>query len=167
VGGWVDGPGVQPADMDWSRGAHPGTGGWVEWVGRGVPGMVQPQPTDTGWLTRLAPRAQFLLPALLCCRCTLRLGSRSTLAHPPVRPTARPLPVLAALYPFALASLLPIPLPASWPPALLLLLQCVTKVQQAFVPTLISGTAFWPAANLFNFMYMPPHLRVAYANVAG
>lgn len=45
--------------------------------------------------------------------------------------------------------------------------QCVTKVQHAFPPTFVTGSVFWPTANIFNFMLVPPHLRVPYVNVAG
>ena len=33
--------------------------------------------------------------------------------------------------------------------------------------TLVNGTLFWPAANIVNFMLVPPAGRVAYANAAG
>lgn len=45
--------------------------------------------------------------------------------------------------------------------------QCVAKVRQAFPPTFVTGSVFWPTANIFNFMLVPPHLRVPYVNVAG
>lgn len=43
----------------------------------------------------------------------------------------------------------------------------MSKVKQAVVPTFISGSLFWPAANLINFMTVPPAGRVLYANAAG
>lgn len=35
------------------------------------------------------------------------------------------------------------------------------------LPTFLSGSLFWPAANLINFMAVPPSGRVVYANAAG
>lgn len=43
----------------------------------------------------------------------------------------------------------------------------IEKVRRAAPPTLISGTVFWPIANIFNFLYVPAAYRVVYVNVAG
>jgi protein Mpv17 len=45
--------------------------------------------------------------------------------------------------------------------------QCKEKVIKAAPPTLITGTAFWPVVNFFNFLYIPPAGRVLYVNAAG
>lgn len=45
--------------------------------------------------------------------------------------------------------------------------QCVEKVSKAFVPTLVTGTAFWPFVNVINFLYVPAIKRVAFVNAAG
>lgn len=45
--------------------------------------------------------------------------------------------------------------------------QCREKVIKAAPPTLLTGTAFWPVVNIFNFMYVPAVHRVLYVNAAG
>ena len=45
--------------------------------------------------------------------------------------------------------------------------QCLEKVRRSFVPTVVTGTAFWPVANVLNFMLVPAELRMAYVNLAG
>ncbi|KAG7668968.1 hypothetical protein Ndes2526B_g00683 [Nannochloris sp. 'desiccata'] len=47
------------------------------------------------------------------------------------------------------------------------LAQCKEKVMKAAPPTLLTGTAFWPIVNVFNFLYVPPAGRVLYVNAAG
>jgi protein Mpv17 len=47
----------------------------------------------------------------------------------------------------------------------------LTEAKQKFEDTwwdiFVAGSAFWPAANMVNFMYCPPMYRVLYLNVAG
>ncbi|KAH7624485.1 putative PXMP2/4 family protein 4 [Nannochloris sp. 'desiccata'] len=45
--------------------------------------------------------------------------------------------------------------------------QCKEKVIAAVPPTILTGTAFWPAVTVINFMYVPPAGRVLYVNAAG
>lgn len=45
--------------------------------------------------------------------------------------------------------------------------QCVEKVQSSMLPTMVTGTIFWPAANMVNFMYVPSTHRVAYVSLMG
>ncbi|KAG2498721.1 hypothetical protein HYH03_003461 [Edaphochlamys debaryana] len=41
------------------------------------------------------------------------------------------------------------------------------KLRQVFVPTYMTGSVFWPIANIFNFTMVPPTNRVLYVNCAG
>jgi protein Mpv17 len=41
------------------------------------------------------------------------------------------------------------------------------QVSAVFVGTYVTGSVFWPAANMLNFMFVPPSGRVAYVNAAG
>jgi len=41
------------------------------------------------------------------------------------------------------------------------------KVQDFLWPTFKAGAAFWPAANVLNFMFIPATGRVAYVNACG
>jgi protein Mpv17 len=45
--------------------------------------------------------------------------------------------------------------------------ECKEKVVKVLPPTMITGTAFWPAVTVVNFMYVPPAARVLYVNAAG
>eukprot|EP01023_Acetabularia_acetabulum_P019280 TRINITY_DN19801_c0_g2_i1.p3 TRINITY_DN19801_c0_g2~~TRINITY_DN19801_c0_g2_i1.p3 ORF type:complete len:210 (-),score=9.08 TRINITY_DN19801_c0_g2_i1:522-1061(-) len=45
--------------------------------------------------------------------------------------------------------------------------QSCEKVKSAFLPTMYTGTVFWPIVNIFNFMYVPATFRVAYVNILG
>ncbi|CAD7704197.1 unnamed protein product [Ostreobium quekettii] len=41
------------------------------------------------------------------------------------------------------------------------------RVRRAFWPTMVTGTAFWPVANMANFLYVPLKYRVAYVGCLG
>lgn len=41
------------------------------------------------------------------------------------------------------------------------------RLADNFVPTMVAGTAFWPAANLVNFSVVPANMRVAYVGSVG
>jgi len=41
------------------------------------------------------------------------------------------------------------------------------RLQQSLPKTLVTGTMFWPAANVVNFMMVPPTQRVLFANAMG
>ena len=43
----------------------------------------------------------------------------------------------------------------------------VAKFTDTWWDIFVAGSAFWPAANMVNFMYCPPMYRVLYLNVAG
>ena len=45
--------------------------------------------------------------------------------------------------------------------------QAVEKLQSSFVPVFRAGWVFWPAANMVNFLMVPPTQRVLYVNGAG
>ena len=43
----------------------------------------------------------------------------------------------------------------------------VQKFRDTWGEVCVAGTAFWPAANMINFMYCPPGYRVLFLNGAG
>ena len=45
--------------------------------------------------------------------------------------------------------------------------QAVEKLQSSFMPVFRAGWVFWPAANMINFLMVPPTGRVLYVNCAG
>lgn len=45
--------------------------------------------------------------------------------------------------------------------------QCVAKLQRSLPATLATGSAYWPAVNMLNFLLVPPSGRVVCVNVAG
>ena len=45
--------------------------------------------------------------------------------------------------------------------------QAVEKLQSSFMPVFRAGWVFWPAANMVNFLMVPPTQRVLYVNGAG
>lgn len=45
--------------------------------------------------------------------------------------------------------------------------ECIRKLKTAYVPSYVTGTLLWPAANIINFKYVPPHNRVAYVSTVG
>lgn len=45
--------------------------------------------------------------------------------------------------------------------------QCQEKLKRTFVDTYIAGSIFWPTANMFNFLFLPPTARVVFINGAG
>jgi protein Mpv17 len=45
--------------------------------------------------------------------------------------------------------------------------ECKQKVIKVLPPTILTGTAFWPAVTVINFMYVPPAARVLFVNGAG
>jgi protein Mpv17 len=49
----------------------------------------------------------------------------------------------------------------------LTLRECKERVEHTLPPTIVAGTAFWPAITVVNFMYVPPAARVLYVNGAG
>ncbi|KAJ3187010.1 hypothetical protein HDU85_007048 [Gaertneriomyces sp. JEL0708] len=42
-----------------------------------------------------------------------------------------------------------------------------TRLKSRFMPILVNGSIFWPAANFVNFRFVPSHWRIAYVNVVG
>jgi protein Mpv17 len=45
--------------------------------------------------------------------------------------------------------------------------QCQEKLKRTFADTYIAGSVFWPTANMFNFLLLPPTARVVFINGAG
>lgn len=45
--------------------------------------------------------------------------------------------------------------------------QSVTKLQDKFWPTYVTGSVFWPCANMFNFTLVPATQRVLYVAAVG
>ena len=45
--------------------------------------------------------------------------------------------------------------------------QSADKLATTLLPTLATGTAFWPAVNMVNFLYVPSAWRVLYVNGCG
>lgn len=45
--------------------------------------------------------------------------------------------------------------------------ECGEKVKKTVPATFVTGSVFWPAVNVLNFMMVPPAGRVVYVNVAG
>jgi len=45
--------------------------------------------------------------------------------------------------------------------------QAVQKMQDKFWPTFVTGSVFWPCANMFNFTLVPATQRVLYVAAVG
>lgn len=45
--------------------------------------------------------------------------------------------------------------------------QIGAKLRDSFWPTFVTGCAFWPTVNIFNFRFLGPAHRVAYVNAMG
>ena len=45
--------------------------------------------------------------------------------------------------------------------------ECVAKAQRSIPPALVSGSVFWPVANVANFMWVPPSQRLPFVAGAG
>ncbi|KAG1666162.1 hypothetical protein FOA52_011574 [Chlamydomonas sp. UWO 241] len=45
--------------------------------------------------------------------------------------------------------------------------QSFEHVSKVFIPTMVTGSVFWPAANMLNFLFLPPTSRVLFVNAAG